>query len=461
MARNKKTGKHKQKNKSSDKSEVKKNSTPQPVKKSISNHLSSQADALPKGYHIMAKPTGSRCNLSCEYCFYLEKENLFPGGTQFRMSDEVLEAYIRKYIEIQKTPVVEFVFQGGEPTLMGLDFFKQVIDLQMKYNPGNKTITNSLQTNGTLIDDDWCSFLAENNFLVGLSMDGPEDIHDTYRLDRGGKSSFHKVHNALKLLQKHKVEYNILTCVTQESARRPLDVYNFFKQEGVEFIQFIPIVERIPDQSAQTLKLSLAVPPSIKKEEANKSVTPWTVNPTDWGNFLITIFDRWIRNDVGNVFVMNFEWAAASWAGMPGTACCFIPQCGRSVILEYNGDLYSCDHFVYPDYRLGNILRDNPKHIIESIRQVSFGTGKRTTLPMLCKNCEFLFACWGECPKHRFMTTPDGEPGWNYLCPGYKKYFTHINPYLQRLINILRQGRPAKDIMKMLGPGFPEPVSQL
>lgn len=453
MARNKRAGKQGQKNKSSERTEVKRPESPKPAGKAMKHHSSRPAVPLPKGCHIMAKPTGPLCNLGCKYCFYLEKESLFPHETQFRMSDEVLDAYIRKYIEIQKTPVVEFVFQGGEPTLMGLDFFKRVIDLQMKYDPGNKTIANSLQTNGTLLDDDWCSFLAENDFLVGLSMDGPEDIHNTYRTDRGGNPTFRKVHNALKLLQKHKVKYNILACVTRESALRPLEIYDFFKREGVEFIQFIPIVERIPDQSAEILGLSLAVPPSIKKEETNRTVTSWTVNPQDWGDFLIAIFDGWIRNDVGKVFVMNFEWAASSWAGMPGTACCFAPQCGRTVIMEYNGDLYSCDHFVYPDYRLGNILTDNPKHLVESIRQISFGAGKRTTLPNLCKNCEFLFACWGECPKHRFMTTPDGEPGWNYLCPGYKKYFIHINPYLQRLIHLLQQGRPAEDIMKFFVSG--------
>lgn len=448
MSRNKKAKKRGQKDKGSNKPVDRREKPSKPMGKAVKHYSARPKDPSPEGYHIMAKPTGPLCNLGCKYCFYLEKESLFPDDSRFRMSDEVLEAYIRKYIEIQKIPIVEFVFQGGEPTLMGLDFFKRAVALEKKYNPGDKTLINSLQTNGTLLDDQWCKFLAENDFLVGLSLDGPEDIHNMYRVDRGGKPTFDKVHRALKLLQKYNVRYNILACVTRESARRPLEVYEFFKREGVEFIQFIPIVERMPGQPALNLGLNLAMPPSIKQEEANRVVTPWTVDPSDWGDFLIAIFDKWIRNDVGKVFVMNFEWAAASWAGLPGVSCAYVPRCGRSVILEHNGDLYSCDHFMYPEFRLGNILKDNPKHVIDSIKQVSFGVRKQTALPGYCKKCEVLFACRGECPKHRFMTTPDGEPGWSYLCPGYKKYFTHIAPYIQRLLNILSQGRPATEIMR-------------
>ena len=448
MSQNKKTKKRGQKNKSTGKTKAKKHRGPKPAGKAAKKNPA--GSTLPKGYHIMAKPTGPVCNLGCKYCFYLEKENLFPDNTKFRMSGKVLEAYIRKYIELQKTPLVEFAFQGGEPTLMGLNFFRKAISLQKKYKPDDKTLTNSLQTNGILLNDEWCQFLAENDFLVGLSMDGPEHIHDLHRVDKGGKPTFQKAHKALKLLQKHGVKYNILACVTRESARHPQEVYNFFKDEGVEYIQFIPIVERLPGESAQSLGLDLSMPPSIKKDESKRPVTPWTVDPDDWGDFLITVFDQWIRNDVGKVFVMNFEWALASWAGIPGTTCYFVPQCGNALILEHNGDLYSCDHFMYPDYRLGNILKENPKHLVESIMQIAFGARKRTTLPKYCRECKVLFACHGECPKRRFMTTPDGETGLNYLCAGYKKYFTHIDPYFKKLIHLMQMGRPAKDIMKLL-----------
>lgn len=446
MSKNKKPRKQGQKkNNSGNAAALKQN-----VMNEASQYILKSYTSIPKGYHMMAKPTGPRCNIGCKYCFYLEKESLFVEDASFRMSDEVLEAYIRRYIEAQKVPFTEFVFQGGEPTLMGLDFFKKALSLQLKYTPRGMTVTNSLQTNGTLLDDEWCEFLAKNDFLVGLSIDGPGDIHNVYRIDRGGNPTFSRVYKALKLLQKHRVKYNILACVTRESALHPLKVYDFFKNEGVEFIQFIPIVERLPGESADKLGLKLALPPDIKKEEPNRSVTPWTVNPSDWGDFLIAIFDRWIRNDVGNVFVMNFEWAASSWAGMPGTACIFAPRCGHAVVVEHNGDIYSCDHFVYPAARLGNILKDNPKHKLDSMQQAAFGSSKQTALPGYCKGCQFLFACWGECPKNRFMTSPDGEPGWNYLCPGYKKYFNHIDPHLKKLVMLLRQGRPAREIMEMV-----------
>ncbi len=415
-------------------------------------HSTGRQYSPPEGFHLMAKPIGPVCNLRCKYCFYTEKESLFPDEENYRMSDEVLEAYIRKYIETQKIQEVPFVWQGGEPTLMGLDFFKKVVSLQNKYKQG-KRITNSLQTNGTLLNDEWCKFLAQYRFLVGLSLDGPEDIHNRYRVDRGGKPTFQSVMDGLKLMQNRRVDFNVLACVTRESSKRPLDVYRFLKEQGVKYIQFIPIVERKPDSIAGKLGLRLGLPPSLKKEEADKSVMPWTVQPEAYGDFLNQIFDEWVKKDVGNIFVMNFEWAIANWAGVQSTACSFSRRCGRSVIVEHNGDIYSCDHFVYPEYRLGNIMEDSPRHLIDSMKQIGFGAMKETTLPDYCRNCEFLIACRGECPKHRFMTTPAGKPGLNYLCPGFRKFFGHIAPYAMYIIRLLQNGLPATAIMKAIDSG--------
>ena len=398
-----------------------------------------------KGFHIMAKPIGPVCNLRCTYCFYTEKEALFPDNEHYRMSDEVLEAYIRKYIASQKAPEVPFVWQGGEPTLMGLDFFHKVVRLQRKYG-GVKRIKNSLQTNGTLLNDEWCSFMARHRFLVGLSLDGPEDIHNHYRVDRGGRPTFKKVMRGLKLMQKHGVEFNVLACVTRESAKRPLDVYRFFKEQGVQYLQFIPIVERKPDLAAEKLGLRLASPPALDRKET-EIVTPWTAEPESYGEFLIHIFEEWVRKDVSSVFVMNFEWALAAWAGVPSSTCTFAPRCGRSVIIEHNGDIYSCDHFVYPSYRLGNIVRDNLEDMIESESQVAFGAAKDTALPEYCRQCDWLFACHGECPKHRFLKTPTGELGWNYLCRAYERFFHHIDPYMRSMVRLLEHGIPANRIM--------------
>jgi uncharacterized protein len=318
-----------------------------------------------EGFHMLAKPSGPICNLDCHYCFYTEKEALFSGTNRFRMSDETLERFISQYIQAQNIPEIPFVWQGGEPTLMGLDFYKKVVELQQKY-AGRKKITNSLQTNGTLLTEEWCQFLAKHNFLVGLSLDGPEHIHDHYRVDRGGKPTFHKVLQALHILKKYKVSYNILTCVTKESSQKPLEIYDFFKEQGVEFIHFIPIVERIPDQKAAELGLRHATPPSIREEEIQQKVSSWTVESEKFGDFLIAIFDEWVQNDVGKVHVMNFEQSLTSWLGLPATSCVFAETCGRAAIVEHNGDVYSCDHFMYPDYRLGNIYNDTFVEMIDS-----------------------------------------------------------------------------------------------
>jgi uncharacterized protein len=400
------------------------------------------------GFHIMAKPIGPACNLNCTYCFYLEKEALYPAHENYRMSEEVLEAYVRKTCAYLKgIPEVLFAWQGGEPTLMGLDFFRRAVELQEHY-AGGKRVVNTLQTNGTLLNDEWCRFLAEHDFLIGLSLDGPEDLHNRFRIDRGGKPTFDVVMRALGLLKKHRVEFNVLCCVTKESTDRHLDIYHFFKDQGVKYIQFIPIIERIPDSIAKSLGLSLSSPPDPYEKNDDVPVTPWTVEPKKYGDFLINIFDEWVRNDVGSIFVMNFDWAFSSWVFGNSPACCFSKRCGRAVIIEHNGDIYSCDHFMYPKYRLGNILEKDLPEMLESSRQTSFGALKETALPRYCKECDALFACRGECPKHRFVKTPEGEPGLNYLCAAYKKYFRHIHKYMRVMAQLLENDLPVSYVME-------------
>jgi uncharacterized protein len=399
-----------------------------------------------QGIHVVAKPIGPICNLNCEYCFYLEKQALFGEREKYRMSDEVLSAFITNYIKSQPTPVVEFVWQGGEPTLLGIDFFKRVIELQRPF-ARQKTITNSLQTNGTLLTDEWCDFLKKYNFMVGISLDGPKEIHDRYRRDRQGNGTFDLVIRGLRLLQKHKVEYNVLACVARDTAKCPLDVYRFFKDEGVEFIQFTPIVERMPDARSSQLGLRLAGPASLDKEELQNEVTSWTVVPEEYGDFLIAVYEEWVRHDVGKVFVMNFEWALNAWIGNPSPVCIHTEQCGRSVVLEHNGDVYACDHCVYPEYKLGNISTDNLLQMVGKSVQSGFGITKETALPHWCRECEVLTACRGGCPKHRFARTYYDEPGLHYLCAGYKKFFLHIRKYLRAMATLLENDLPASRVM--------------
>lgn len=400
----------------------------------------------PPGIHVVAKPIGPACNLHCEYCFYLEKQALFSPGGQYRMSDDVLSAFITNYIASQPTPMVEFVWQGGEPTLLGIDFFKRVVELQKPFLK-KKTITNSLQTNGTLLTDKWCQFLKKNNFMVGISIDGPKEIHDRYRRDRKGKGTFDQVMRGLKLLQKHEVDYNVLASVARETAKRALDVYSFLRGEGVEFIQFTPIVERLPDAPSAEQGLHLAGPASLDREEEQKEVTAWSVLPEEYGDFLIAVYEDWIRKDVGKTFVMNFEWALNAWIGNPSPVCVHAAQCGRSVVVEHNGDVYACDHCVYPQHRLGNTVTDPLSGMVERSLQSGFGLSKETALPRLCRNCDVLAACRGGCPKHRFMKTSLGEPGMHYLCPGYKKFFRHIRKYLRAIAQLLENGLPASLVM--------------
>ncbi len=395
---------------------------------------------------MVAKPTGPLCNLNCEYCFYLEKQALFGAGEKYRMSDEVLSRFITSYITSQPTPLVEFVWQGGEPTLTGVDFFKRVIELQRPF-VGTKTITHSLQTNGTLLTDEWCAFLKEHDFMVGISLDGPREIHDRYRRDHEGNGTFDRAMRGLRLLQKHRVDYNIMACVAGETAKHPLDVYRFFRNEGVEFIQFTPIVERMPGEDSKQLGLRLAGPASLDKEEGETGVTPWTLVPGEYGDFLISIYEEWVRNDVGRVFVMNFEWALNAWIGNPSPVCVHADRCGRSLVVEHNGDVYACDHSVYPEYKLGNIKTDTLAEMAARSLQSGFGTRKETALPRWCRECEVLAACRGACPKHRFATTFYGEPGLHYLCEGYRKFFLHIRKYCHAMTQLLENGLPASRIM--------------
>jgi len=398
------------------------------------------------GIHVVAKPAGPACNLACEYCFYLEKKSLYPTGEQYRMPDKALGAFIAGYIASQPTPVVEFVWQGGEPTLLGIDFFKRVVELQNPFAK-DRMITNSLQTNGTLLDDEWCRFLKRHSFMVGISLDGPKEIHDRYRKDRKGRGTFEQVMRGLKLLQKHQVEYNVMTCVARETAARPLEVYRFFRNAGVEFVQFTPVVERMPDKQSGHLGLRLAGPASLQKEESHTEATPWTVVPEEYGDFLIAVFEEWVRNDVGKMFIMNFEWALNAWVGNPSPVCVHAKQCGRSLVIEHNGDVYACDHCVYPEYRLGNILADALLAMVEKSLKTGYGIAKETALPGQCRECEVLAACRGGCPKHRFTATYNGEPGLHYLCTGYRKFFLHIRKYLRVMARLLEEGLPVSRVM--------------
>ena len=402
-----------------------------------------------QGVHLMAKPVGPVCNLDCSYCFYLEKEALFPPRERFSMSDEVLRAYIQQNIDNEPSPEVLFTWQGGEPMLRGLDFYKQAWAWQQEL-AGGKTIRNALQTNGVLLDDDWCVFLAEAGFMVGLSLDGPRELHDAYRVDKQGRPTFDAVMAGLQLLKRYQVEFNVLVTVTQAVAQQPLAVYRFLKQQGVTHIQFNPVVERAPASEDVSLGLTFAEPPKAGRVSLSRpalTVTPHSVGAEAYGDFLIAIFDEWVRHDVGSVYVMNFEWALAAWLQLPSTVCLFAENCGRALIVEHNGDVYSCDHFMYPDYRLGNLQQDNPMAMANSPQQQVFGQAKSASLPAYCRSCDYRAACHGECPKNRFATTPDGEAGLNYLCAGYKKYFRHIAPAMNGMVQLISHDLPASMIM--------------
>ena len=389
---------------------------------------------VPPVFNVMVKPAGPTCNLACKYCFYLDKTKFFPDNEKYRMSDEILEQFTKDYIgALENVQEINFSWQGGEPTILGVDFFRKAVELQKKYANG-KTITNALQTNGTLIDDEWCEFFKENNFLIGISIDGPKDIHNTFRVDRNSEGSFDNVVRGIELLKKYKVDFNALTCVNAVNSLQPLKVYHFLKSLDIEFIQFIPIVEqKVFDP----------------KSEVQSGVIDFSVKPKEFGKFLSKIFDEWVKNDVGKTFVQQFDAALGNWLGVGGSVCVYSAICGNAVILEHNGDVYSCDHFMYPDYLLGNIMEKNLKSMVYSEFQIQFGRDKFLAIPSQCKECKVVFACRGGCPKHRFLKTSKNEKGLNYLCKGYKYFYSHITPAMEKMANLLREGKLAEEIMKM------------
>lgn len=380
-------------------------------------------------FHIITKPIGAICNLDCEYCYYLEKEDLYPGTKSFKMTDEVLDNYTRQYIYAQPadTGEVNFTWQGGEPTLMGLPFFRKALALQKKYARPGMRITNSFQTNGTRLDDDWAQFFHDNEFLVGISIDGPEYLHDEFRPDKGGYGSFYKVMEGLEYLKKHEVMFNTLTCVQSSNSSYPVKVYRFLKEIGSTHLQFIPIVEPQPDGS----------------------VSYRSVHPKKYGTFLSGIFDEWLRrNDIGKIYVQDFDVTLSILAGYPSPVCIHSETCGHAMAIEHNGDLYSCDHFVFPDYRLGNIMEHQAKAMHESARQQQFGLDKRDKLPRFCRECDFLKVCNGGCPKDRIINTPDGEPGLNYLCQGYKTFYARSFPVFKKMARCIANGYHASEYKK-------------
>ena len=397
--------------------------------------------------YVMAKPVGSVCNLACTYCYYLEKSHLYqhedPAG-RFTMSDELLERFIKQYIESQTMPQVLFTWHGGETLMRPLSFYKRVMELQKKYAAG-RTIDNSIQTNGTLLTDEWCRFFKENNWLVGVSIDGPQEFHDEYRRNKQGLPSFQKVMRGIALLNKHGVEWNALAVVNDFNVDYPLDFYHFFKEIKCRFIQFTPIVERIlPHADGRHL--------ACPADQNDIPLADFSVTPEQWGHFLCTIFDEWVRQDVGEYFIQLFDSTLANWVGQQPGVCTLANTCGHAGVMEYNGDLYACDHFVFPEYKLGNIRTQTLTEMMYSEREQQFGAAKQNSLPTQCRECEFLFACNGECPKNRFLRTATGEPGLNYLCKGYYRFFSHVAPYMDFMKRELLAQRPPANVMTQFHP---------
>ncbi len=407
-----------------------------------------------KLFHAMAKPGGSICNLDCDYCYYLSKETLPNGPGAARMSDEVLEAYIQQYIAGITGSEVVFSWQGGEPALLGLDFYRKVVALQKKHAKPFQVVQNDLQTNGTLLDEEWVAFLKENRFLVGLSIDGPREIHDKYRVTKGRKPTFEKVFAAAKLLKRYGVPFNTLTCINRYNARKPLDVYRFLRGEvGSTYIQFIPIVEhkkfeRVAPQLWDLTKLPKDGEPQARPGQPDSVVTDWSVDPDDWGYFLSKVFDEWSHRDIGKIMVNHFETLVSQHMGLGSQLCVYSEYCGKAVAVENDGSVYSCDHYVYPEYRIGNLKTGRLDEMIFSRDQVKFGFAKKETLPQYCLKCPFLSDCWGECPKNRLIRTPDGEPGLNYLCRGFKQFFAHALPEIDRIVTVIKQ-HPGKARKRM------------
>jgi serine-type anaerobic sulfatase-maturating enzyme len=402
-------------------------------------------------FHLLVKPTGAVCNLDCHYCFFLSKEVLYPNS-HFRMTDGLLKIYIRQMLDAQSTPEISLNWQGGEPTLMGLDFFQRSVDYAEKYKKPGQKLLYTIQTNGTKIDHEWSSFFKQNNFLVGLSLDGPKEFHDVYRVNKGGLGSFDQVIRGWEILMEHEVDVNILCTLNAANGDYPLEVYHFFRDElKAQYMQFIPIVERATAEMLAMANQGWSEHPGTNRPLYTQNgdlVTERSVKPDQFGRFLIAIFNEWIKSDVGKVFVQSFDTALANWLGQP-SLCIFQRTCGESLVLEHNGDLYSCDHFVEPAFLLGNIKKTHMVDLVSSDRQHKFGQDKYDSLPQYCRECEVLFACFGECPRNRFIHTPNGEPGLNYLCAGYKQFFNHIDQPMRLMAQLLRSGHYADEIMSI------------
>lgn len=394
-----------------------------------------------KPVYVMLKPVGSVCNLACDYCYYLEKGKLYPEVKNHIMTDELLEKFIREYLECQTMPQVLFTWHGGETLMRPISFYKKAMELQKRYGKG-RHIENSIQTNGTLLTDEWCRFFKENNFLVGVSIDGPQEFHDEYRRNRQGLPSFYKVMKGIELLKKYGVEYNAMAVVNDYNVDFPFEFYRFFKEIDCRFIQFTPIVERLVQHTDDTILTS------PEEQDERIRLASFSVDPEKWGNFLCTIFDEWIKEDVGTYFVQIFDATLANWVGQQPGVCSLARNCGHAGVMEFNGDVYACDHFVFPEYKLGNIHKQTLIEMMYSQRQLAFGSDKHDKLPEQCKSCDYLFACNGECPKNRFMHTKEGEPGLNYLCKGYKKYFAHVAPYMDYMKKELLAERPPANVME-------------
>ena len=400
------------------------------------------ANPFAKPLYVMLKPAGAHCNLACKYCYYLEKNKLYPTAQRHLMSDEMLEQFTREYIEAQTMSQVLFTWHGGEPLLRSIDFYRKALSLQQKY-AGGRRIDNVIQTNGTLLTDEWCEFFAQNHWLVGISIDGPQPDHDHYRLTAAGKTSWKKVMQGIKLLKKHGVEWNAMAVVNAYNANHPLEFYRFFKENGCQFLQFTPIVERLTRHEDGRTLASLADKDEISLSEAS-------VAPEQWGYFLCAIFDEWVRKDVGKIFVEIFDCTLANWMGISPGICAYSKECGHAGVMEHNGDVYSCDHFVFPEYKLGNIRDHSLIYMLYGEQQQEFSRLKHSSLPRQCKECDMEFACHGECPKNRFMKDQYGDSGLNYLCPGYYHYYQHVAPYMDYMKQELMAQRPPSNIMKVV-----------
>lgn len=400
------------------------------------------ANSFAKPLYVMLKPAGAHCNLACKYCYYLEKNKLYPTAQRHLMSNEMLEQFTREYIEAQTMNQVLFTWHGGEPLLRSIDFYRKALSLQQKY-AGGRRIDNVIQTNGTLLTDEWCEFFAQNHWLVGISIDGPQPYHDHYRLTAAGKPSWKKVMQGIKLLKKHGVEWNAMAVVNAYNVNHPMEFYRFFKENGCQFLQFTPIVERLTRHEDGRTLASLADKNEIPLSEAS-------VTPEQWGYFLCAIFDEWVRKDVGKIFVEIFDCTLANWMGISPGICAYSKECGHAGVMEHNGDVYSCDHFVFPEYKLGNIRDHSLIDMLYGEQQQEFSRLKHSSLPRQCKECDMEFACHGECPKNRFMKDKYGDSGLNYLCLGYYHYYQHVAPYMDYMKQELMAQRPPSNIMKVI-----------